>query len=80
MGRYGIKRRVVQLAYELELLSHKQIHPIISCAHLEPYEADPFDRPPSEPSPIIVNGQKRWVVGELIEAKGKGSQRLIGVR
>ncbi|ERF69335.1 hypothetical protein EPUS_09241 [Endocarpon pusillum Z07020] len=77
MGPYPIKRRVGQLAYELELPSHTRIHPVISCVHLEPFHEDAHERRMAEPVPIIVDGEAEWVVEKLLRAKGKGEQQRI---
>lgn len=42
MGPYSIKRKVGELAYELEPSPHIRIHPVISCIYLEYYKEDTY--------------------------------------
>jgi RNase H-like domain found in reverse transcriptase/Reverse transcriptase (RNA-dependent DNA polymerase)/Integrase zinc binding domain/Integrase core domain/Chromo (CHRromatin Organisation MOdifier) domain len=80
MGPYEIKRRVGQLAYELNLPAHTRIHPVISCIHLEQCVEDAYQRPLPRPTPIIVDGQEEWVVEKLSKERGSGDKKEILVR
>lgn len=53
-GPFTIKRKVGNLAYELNLPPTMKIHPVISVAHLDPAprSADPFGREPPRSGPI----------------------------
>ena len=58
VGPFPIKRKVGNLAYELELPPTMRIHPVISIAQLEPCPGhDPFNRPrPDSAAPVFVDG------------------------
>lgn len=55
-GPFRIKRQVGRLAYELELPSNMQIHPVINVSHLDPAPKgnDPYNRSPQEPPPVFA--------------------------
>ena len=56
-GPFVVKRRIGELAYELDLPPGYTIHPVISVAHLErfPQDPDPFNRPHNhEPGPVAA--------------------------
>ena len=71
-GPFKIKRRIGELAYELDLPPNYTIHPVVSIAQLEPIpqEPDPFDRPQNhEPGPVAAEDD---------EAPAYEIERLIG--
>lgn len=80
MGPYPIKRRVGELAYELELPAHTKIHPVISCIHLEQYVEDPYQRQIPQPTPIVVNDEQEWTIEKLVKQRGAGRNKEILVR
>ena len=60
VGPFKVKRRVGQLAYELELPKRYKFHPIISCIHLEQYHPDDFGRQlDQQQRPLVVDGEER---------------------
>ena len=69
-GPFPIIRRHGKLAYEIKLPDYlKKIHPIISIEHLEPAPQDPYNRDETEPGPIMVDGEARYII-EKILARG----------
>lgn len=58
-GPFKILRKVLLLAYELELPKSYRIHPVISVIHLKQApESDEYKRAVAEPSPLIVDGEE----------------------
>ncbi|RYC55608.1 hypothetical protein CHU98_g10598 [Xylaria longipes] len=53
-GPWTVKRRIGDLAYELDFPSHYQIHPVVSVAQLRPVRSDedPFRRSMPPPGPV----------------------------
>lgn len=80
MGPYTIKRRIGQLAYELDLLPHTRIHPVISCIHWKQRVEDAYERALPRPSPIIVDSQEERVVDRLLRERGEGDKREVLVK
>jgi RNase H-like domain found in reverse transcriptase/Reverse transcriptase (RNA-dependent DNA polymerase)/Integrase zinc binding domain/Chromo (CHRromatin Organisation MOdifier) domain len=80
MGPYPIKRRIGELAYELDLPAHTRIHPVISCIHLEQYVEDPYQREIPNPTPVIVDREQEWVVEKLVKERGPATKREILVK
>ena len=63
VGLFTVKRRVGQLAYELDLPKRYKFHPVISCIRLEQCHADGFDRQlDQQQRPLVVDGEERWIV------------------
>ena len=56
-GKFTVLKRIGRLAYQLDLPSSWEIHPVISVAYLEPApkEDDPFNRQSHEPGPVITS-------------------------
>ena len=79
-GPYTIKRRVGDLAYELDLPEHTRLHPVISCIHLEQYVEDPHQRSVPEPGPIMVDGNPEWVVEKLLRQRDSSQGPVIEVK
>jgi hypothetical protein len=50
---------------KLELPELLSIHPVISVEHLEPAPPDPYDRSKPEPGPIHVDGEERYIRGNV---------------
>lgn len=71
-GPFPIKRRVGELAYELELPSHLKIHPVISVIHLEQAYDDEYGRTIPPPSPLIVDGREEHEIERIVTAKSNG--------
>ena len=80
MGPYRIKRRVGELAYELELPASTHIHPVISCIHLEQFEPDSFKRMIPPPAPILVEGEEEFVVERLVGQRNSSRGPEIQVK
>lgn len=56
-GPFAVKKRIGELAYELDLPPGYQIHPVVSVAQLEPLPKgpDPYNRPQEhEPGPVAA--------------------------
>ena len=69
LGPFKIRRKIGNLAYELELPNNMKIHPVVSVIHLEQAKEDGFDRedPATQvPGPIIVDGKPQYVVEKLL--------------
>lgn len=67
-GPFKIKRKVNDLAYELELPDSMHIHPIISVAHLEQHVPDDWNRVrPDKPGPVLVDGEEQYEVERIIK-------------
>lgn len=70
-----IKRKVGELAYELQIAPVMRIHPVISVAQLEPApkDPDPFSRiRPTEPPPVVEGGdvfEVERVLGKRVSRK-----------
>lgn len=77
VGPYRILRQIGNLAYELELPSTLQIHPVVSVAHLEKGPNTVPERPP----PAIVydggEGEGEYEVEAILacEERGRGRDR-----
>jgi hypothetical protein len=74
VGPFKVLERVGRLAYRLELPGHWQVHPVISIAHLEPSNPDPYGRPqPDHPDSVHVEGDteeyKSFEVDRLIDKR-----------
>jgi hypothetical protein len=79
IGPFTIKRKISSLAYELELPSTLQIHPVFHISKLKPINSsERFDphrpSPPSRPPPEIIDEQEQYEV-EAIRAHRMGKWR-----
>ena len=75
VGLFPIKRRISNLAYELELPAKMRIHPMISVAWLEQHtDDDEHGRVISAPPPVMVDGQDEYVVEKLLRQSADGSK------
>jgi hypothetical protein len=66
IGPFPVKRRMGKVAFELDLPEHLNIHPVISCVHLEPARPEHFDRLPPPP-PLVVDGEERYVIDRILK-------------
>ena len=66
-GPFKVKRRVGKVAFELDLPETFDIHPVISCIHLEPAKEDPFNRQTPPPPPIVVEGEERYLIDRILK-------------
>ena len=72
LGPFQIRRKIGNLASELDLPTNMRIHPVISVIHLKQAKEDEFERQdPSTlaPSLIIVDGSEQWVVEKIVRAE-----------
>ena len=81
MGPFKIKRRVGELAYELDLPEDIKIHPVISVIHLEQASDDPWGRqvsaPPTELEQLLMPYEVEGILEKKLRQVGKGSKRRI---
>jgi len=77
LGPFPIKRRVGELAYELDLPPHLKIHPVISVIHLEQAYDDEYGRTIPPPPPLIIDGQEEHEIERIMEQK-EHTARLSG--
>ena len=73
LGSFNIKKKMNDLAYELNFFSSMKIHSVISVVHLKQIKYDEFDRNvfTSEPRPIMINDHEKYVVKKIVRAKIK---------
>ena len=58
-GPFPIKRKVGNLAYELQLPKRmSRMHPIISVIHLEPAPPDPYNRTVPPLKPVVIDREE----------------------
>lgn len=68
INSFHIFEKLSIIAYHLDLPSRfRDIHPIISLIHLEPFIPDTFGWPLSTESDHILNGYQYWKVEQIIE-------------
>ncbi|RAO67921.1 uncharacterized protein BHQ10_003933 [Talaromyces amestolkiae] len=82
IGPFPIKRRIGNLAYELELPPDLSIHPVISVIHLEQAPEDEWDRPVTTTIPEEVHQIRLpFEIDQVIDKKPRpiqqGSKRKI---
>ena len=65
IGPFKVKRKVGKVAFELELPPHINIHPVISCIHLEPARKEHL-KDATPPPPIIVDGEERYLINRIV--------------
>lgn len=85
VGPLHVKRRIGQLAYEIDIPPNWKIHPVISVAHLEPtssQQQDPYNRPrPDHPNAVYVEGDTEDYKSYNVEALlGKRSIKRRGIQ
>lgn len=70
-GPWVVKRRVGDLAYELDFPANYRIHPVISVAHLRPARSDedPFQRTVPPPGPVEADQHSDDDVDEVYEVE-----------
>jgi hypothetical protein len=78
VGPFRVKRRVGQLAYELELPPSLPVHPVFHTALLRPFRSDGRHQPP--PLPLQVAGEEEYEVDSILAHRGSGRGRTFLVR
>lgn len=66
-GLFTVKERVSKVAFRLDLLDDYKIHLVISCIHLEPAKEDPYNRQIPPPTPIIIEGEERYLIDRILK-------------
>jgi hypothetical protein len=71
-GPFEVKRKVCQAAYELKLPAMwKAIHPVFHDSYLTPHHELVFSsqQPPPHPLPILVNGEPKFEVEQILDER-----------
>ena len=69
-GPYRIKRKISNLAYELDLPLNLPVHPVFHVSLLLPHHESPFPgRHLAEPGPIEVEGDEEYEVEEILDSR-----------
>jgi hypothetical protein len=78
LGPYEILEKVGASAYKLRLPETDQSHPVFNEALLSPYVEPPENRREKRPPPMIISGEERYEVEEILKhrKRGKGYQYL----
>ena len=73
-GPFVVKRRIGTRAYELELPSRWNIHPVFHVGLLEPYREDAIGRTPRAiPEPDIIENEPSYVISGVVDSRWYGS-------
>ncbi len=70
-GPFLIKRKVNNLAYELDFPPGYKVHPVVSVAHLfKPEQGkDPYDREKVRPDPVQLDGEPEFEVERIVDRR-----------
>ncbi|RMZ86659.1 hypothetical protein DV736_g6115, partial [Chaetothyriales sp. CBS 134916] len=79
VGPFRVKRKVSNVAFELELPPDMGIHPVISCIHLEPANETHLKKAPPPP-PIVVGNEERWIIDRLLRKERRGQETYYKIR
>lgn len=82
-GPFKILEKVGRSAYRLDIpRSWRGIHPVINEALLSPYTppAFPSQQPPEPPPPVLIDGEERWEIDEVVDSKFERQRLWYHVR
>lgn len=75
IGPFPVKRRINEVAYELELPELFRIHPVFHITLLKPALTDPFPgRSFGPPEPVIIDGEEEIEVETILDYRKRRNQ------
>lgn len=73
IGPFPVVQRIGKVAYQLQLPSHLQLHPVFHVSKLKPFRSDGRYQPP--PAPIIIDNQAEYEVDMIHAHRDTGRGR-----
>lgn len=75
MCPFPVKRKINDIAYELELSNSLKVHPVFHVTLLKPAVPNPFpERYTGPPEPVIVNGEEEFDVEAILDCRRRYNQ------
>ena len=72
-GPFTVLKKVGEGAYKLQLPKHMKLNPVFNVALLTKANPDPIKgRVPTEPAPIIVDGEEEYVIKKFLDSNWLG--------
>ena len=81
LGPFPVRRRINEVAYELELPDSLRVHPVFHVSLLKPSIPNPFpNRSTSPPDPVIVDGEEEFEVEAILDYRRRRNQNQFLIK
>ncbi|XP_073465040.1 uncharacterized protein [Aquarana catesbeiana] len=75
LGPFPVKRKINEVAFELELPDSLRIHPVFHVSLLKPSVSNPFpERNLNPPDPVIVDGAEEFEIEAILDCRKRNNQ------